>query len=523
MFDFLIRNGFVIDAISDEPKRKNIAISGDRIAYIGDKNIRANQIIDAEGMYVTPGFIDVHTHSEFNLLLDGRAEGKISQAITTEINGNCGFSAAPLIGAAFERRERELKELLIKERWQNFIEYFTILQAKGIGLNFATLCGHGNLRASVLGYNNIPTDEYSLNKMRQLLYESLAQGACGLSTGLIYPPGMFSNTKEIIELMKIEPPQNKSILYTSHMRSEGDELLEAIEEVIEIGRDAKVKVHISHLKTSGEHNWWKIDRAIKLIEDGRDEGLSITCDSYPYIASSTDLDTVLPAWVFEGGINEEIKRLKDSAISKNIKIELSSKGDKYWKSVFISSVREAKNKWMEGKSIFDISINSQKKPEDTVIDIIISEKASGGAIFFTMNDDNLREILKLPYTMIGSDSSARSFSGPTKTGKPHPRGFGTFPRFIGLYVRDERLIDLPEAINRITALPAKTFGIKERGVLREGFFADIVIFDYNEIKDMASYEEPFAKSKGIEYVFINGHLALEKGRFTGCLNGRVLN
>ncbi len=523
MLDFLIINGLVIDGISTEPKQQNIGISADRIVYIGSKGTNARQIIDAEGFYITPGFIDVHAHSEFNLLLDGRAEGKLSQGITSEINGNCGFSAAPLYDDAFQRRGQELKELGIDERWHTFQEYLRILQTKSIALNYITLCGHGNLRASVIGYENMHCDKNALNKMQNLFYESLVNGACGLSTGLIYPPGIYSDTKEIIELLRIKPPNNKPIIYTSHMRSEGDELLEAIEEVIKIARGANVRVHISHIKTSGEENWQKLDGALSLLENARDSGVNITCDSYPYTASSTDLDTVLPAWTFAGGVSEEIRRLKDSEISKRIRIELSLKGDKYWKNVYISSVRDAKNKWMEGRSIFDISLSIGKKPEDAVVDIIIKEKASAGAIFFTMNEDNLKRILKLPYTMIGSDSSARSFSGPTFNGKPHPRGFGTFPRFIGVYVRDDKIIDLPTAIERITSLPAKTFGIKERGIIKEGFFADIVIFDYNQIKDMASYKEPFTKSKGIEYVFINGNLAVKEGEFIGSLSGRVLS
>ncbi len=523
MLNYLIKNGLVFDGIASEPIRQNIGISGDRIAYIGDKDVPAFKVIDAEGFYITPGFIDVHAHSEFNLLIDGRAEGKISQGVTTEINGNCGFSAAPLYGQAFEHRELELKKLGIIVRWHDLREYFEILQNQGIAINFTTLCGHGNLRASVLGYENISPDKDNLSRMKGLFYESLVQGAYGFSTGLVYPPGIYSDTSEIIEIMKVRPPENKMLIYTSHMRSEGDNLLESIEEIIEVAKETQVNVHISHLKTSGEQNWWKIDNAIQLLEDARESGVNITCDSYPYIASSTDLDTLLPSWVFSGGVNEEIRRLKDPEISRRIKADLSLKNDEYWKNVYISSVYDAKNKWMEGESIYDIAIRMKKAPVDTVIDIIISEKATVGAIFFMMNEDNLRRILSLPYCMIGSDSSARSFSGTTFKGKPHPRGFGTFPRFIGYYVRDEKIIPLPEAIRRITSLPAKTFGIKERGVIKKGFFADIAIFDYNQVKDNASYKEPFTKSDGIEYVFVNGNLAVKDGKITGLLAGRVLS
>ncbi|MBS4060416.1 MAG: D-aminoacylase [Bacteroidetes bacterium] len=530
MFDYLIKNGIVLNGIDSEPIRQNVVISGDRIVYLGNKEIPSGELIDAEGLYVAPGFIDVHAHSEFNLLLDGRAEGKLTQGITTEINGNCGLSAAPLYGEAFEHRLQELEQLGINERWHELDEYLKILQSKGIALNFATLCGHGNLRASVIGYANAPCEGDMLDRMKALFHKAVIQGACGLSTGLVYPPGIYSDTREIIGLMDVVASESKKhglipdrkFLYTSHIRSEGDRLLEAIEEVIGIAKEAGANVHISHIKTSGEQNWWKIDSVVNMLEEARNSGVGITCDSYPYIASSTDLDTVLPAWTFAGGLKEELRRLKDPEKCQKIRAELSLKGDEYWKNVYVSSIRNPVSKWMEGESIFDIASRKKKVPADMVVDIIIDEKATAGAIFFTMNEDNLRRLLSLPYVMIGSDSSARSFSGPTFKGKPHPRGFGTFPKFIGTYVRDENLMPLPEAVRRITSLPAGTFGIKERGIIKEGFFADIIIFNYNKISANATYKEPFTKSSGIEYVFVNGSLAVSKGELTGTCHGRVL-
>lgn len=522
MFDYFIRNGFVIDGISSEPVKQNIGIFGDKIAYIGTKDMPALNFIDADGLYVTPGFIDVHGHSEFNLLLDGRAEGKISQGITTEINGNCGFSAAPLFGEAFKRRNQELQYLGIEERWHDCREYLLILEKKGIALNFITLCGHGNLRASVVGYSDISADDQALERMKTLYFNSLMQGAFGLSTGLTYPPAIYSDKKEIVEILGVQSQKNHKIIYTSHIRSESEELLESIEEIITVGELTGLKVHISHLKTAGRENWWKIDRAIQLIEDAQEKGVKITADTYPYIASSTDLDSILPPWVFAGGLSEEIKRLKDPQISKKIKRELSTKKDDYWRNVYISSARNSENKWMEGKNLHEIALALNKKVVDILVDIIVAEKSYTGAIFFTMNEDNLKKILALPYVMIGTDSSGRSFSGPTCQGKPHPRGFGTFPKFIGFYVREQKIVSLPEAINRITALPARVFGIEKRGILREGFFADIVIFDYELIKDRATYAEPFQKAEGVKYLFINGKLSIEDGRLTGVLAGRVL-
>jgi len=521
MLDYFIKNGHVLDGSGAGPVDMNIGIQGDRIVYTGKDILEAENIIDAKGLVVTPGFIDAHAHSEFTILADGRAEGKVSQGITTEINGNCGLSAAPLRGDAFDHREADLIELGIKERWHTFSEYFSLLQSKGIAINFAALCGHGNIRASVIGYKNKAPNTNDLSEMKKLLSEAVAQGAKGLSTGLIYPPGVYSDTKELIGLCKVLSAQRAGI-YTSHMRSEGDGLIEAIEELITIGREADVNVHISHIKTAGKRNWSKIDKAIELIEGARRAGINLTCDRYPYTAASTDLDTVLPSWCYDGGVEEELRRLKDTKIREKIRTEISGKGDSYWKGVFVSSVTKTENRWMEGENIFDISSKMGKPPEDALIDITIDEKARTGAIFFSMSEDNLRRFLSLPYAMIGTDSSARSFSGPTCTGKPHPRGFGSFPRFIGKYVRDEGIIGLPEAIKKATYLPALTFRLENRGLIKEGFFADIVAFDYEKIIDNATFKDPYLRPDGIEYVFVNGTLSVRKGEITESLAGSIL-
>lgn len=517
MLDYLIKNGIVFDGSGSDPVEANIGIIGDRIAYVGSDNIPAKNIIDANWMFVSPGFIDTHGHSEFTILADGRAEGKLSQGITTEINGNCGLSAAPLYGEAFERREADLREFGIKDRWSTFSEYFGILKARGIAINFTTLCGHGNIRASVMGYKNALPDENMMNKMKRLLSDAVKDGAKGLSTGLIYPPGVYSNTEELIELCKTGVG-----IYASHMRSEGDELIEAIEEVVRIENEAGVNVHISHIKTAGEMNWWKVDKAIDLIKNSRKNGINLTCDIYPYTAASTDLDTILPSWVYDGGVDEELRRLRDPNVSKRIKAEIGQKDENYWKGICISSVVKSENKWMEGESIFDIALKLGKRPEDALFEILIDEKVRVGAVFFSMSEDNLKKFLQLPYTMIGSDSSARSFSGPTCTGKPHPRAFGSFPKFIARYVKNEGLMSLSEAIKKMTYLPALTFSLKERGLIREGFFADIVVFDYEKIIDRATFKEPYKKSEGIAYVFVNGKLAVKEGEFTGSLSGRII-
>jgi N-acyl-D-amino-acid deacylase len=522
MIDHLIINGSIIDGSGAEAVRANIGVKGDRIVHIGADAIPAAHVIDAAGLMVSPGFIDTHTHSEFTLMADGRAQGRLAQGVTTEINGNCGISAAPLLGEAAERREADQKEFGVTERWSTFGEYFDMLEAKGIGLNSAFLCGHGNIRASVMGYSSADPSPDEMERMKGLFLDALREGAKGLSTGLIYPPGVYSGTEEIIELAKVAVEHDISAIYTTHMRSEGAGLIESIEEALRIGRESGIAVHISHIKTSGEDHWNKIDRAVSLIEEARASGMRVTCDRYPYIASSTDLDTVIPAWAYEGGTQEELRRLRDPAIRAEILSGLRSRPERYWKGIYISSVVRPENSWMEGENIFDIAAKRGGGPAEVALDIIISEETRAGAIFFSMCEENLRRFLALPYAMIGSDSSVRSFSGNTCAGKPHPRGFGSFPRFIGRYVRDEGIMGLPEAIRRLTSLPAEVFGLENRGLLKNGYYADIVVFDYDKISDRASFGDPFRTPDGIGHVFVNGGLAYSGGCFSEKLNGRII-
>ncbi len=554
--DWLITNGLVFDGTLSEPYEADIGIVSERISFIKrnirgykSKNlIKSDKVIDVKGLSVAPGFIDTHSHSEFTLLADPRAEGKVCQGITTEINGNCGFSAAPLQGDAFTQREEDLKELCIRERWSTFNQYFHILQKRGIPVNFITLTGHGNIRASVKGYSDEEPTKSDLKKMCNLLRKSINKGAIGLSTGLIYPPGMYSKTEELIELCKVIsqtyiPPLHLSDnskfplskrglkkavggdgIYTTHMRSEGDKLIESIEETIRIGTKTGIRVHISHIKTSGKENWHKIIRTLSIMEESKKEGVSLTCDIYPYTASSTDLDTILPSWVYVGGKEGELKRLKNKRLREKIRKQLlgnhSSKD--YWKKIYISSVSSEKNKWMEGKRLYDIACKKGKDLLDIFFDILIEERLMVSAIFKSTCEGNLKKFLSLPHCMVGTDSSARCFSGTTCRGKPHPRGFGSFPRFLGNYVRNENLMSMSEGIHKITMLPAQTFRIHKRGVIESGAYADIVIFNHEIIIDRATFKDPFLKPEGIYYVFVNGVPAIWEGRLTGSKSGKIL-
>lgn len=515
--DLFIEKALIFNGAGNPPFEANIGIKKDKIVYIGREKYSARRVIKANGLILTPGFIDTHSHSDFTTLADPKAEGKITQGITTEINGNCGVSAFPILGEVFERRLPEINQLGLKP-WSSFKEYVELLKKVKPAINFATLLGHGNLRGSIIGYKNVKAEKDDIKKMKELLKEHLAFGVKGLSTGLIYPPGIFADTEEIIELARTLKPFKG--IYATHMRSEGERLLSAVEETILIGMKAGIPVHISHLKTSGRENWWKLSSVFEAIEEAQNQGIKITADRYPYIASQTDLDAFLPSWIVEGSREDIIERLKDRGVRLAIKRYLKQRGIEFLNSIVISDVVFEGDKKLEGKRVGEVV--SLENASDFICDLLIRSNLQVGAIYFGMNEENLEKILSKPYVMIGTDSSARCSSGITAKGKPHPRGFGSFPRFIRRYVLERRIISLEEAIRKITSLPAKTFRIEKRGVIKEGYFADIVIFDPAEIEDKASFENPFIPSKGIKYVIVNGEVTVSEGSLTGKRNGRVL-
>jgi N-acyl-D-amino-acid deacylase len=514
--ELLLKGGRVFDGTGAFPRPADIGISGDAIVYLGEGPVKAEKTLDLSGLSVSPGFIDCHGHSEFSFLADPRALGKLLQGVTTEINGNCGLSAGPLRGAARERREEDLREFGIPERWERLEEYLSILESREPGLNFATLAGHGSIRGSVMGYSDGEPSAKDMEEMKRLLGEALGAGAMGLSSGLIYPPGIYSGADELVELARHGRSVLGKLIYASHMRSESDGLLEAIEETLGVGEGAGVAVHISHIKTAGRKNWHKADSAISLMEGAIARGLKVTCDRYPYTASSTDLDSVLPQWAFEGGAGEEMRRLREPAERERLKAGLPEDGET-WEGVVVSSVPKESGKWLEGLSIREISLRQGKDCRDALLDVLAGEGVRVGAIFHGMSGENLWKFLSLPYAMVASDSSARSPDGPTATGKPHPRGFGTFPRFLRNYPGG-----LSGAIHKATLLPASTFGLTGRGMIREGYRADIVAFDPEGLADRATYEKPFLPPGGIVHVLVNGAFAVRGGEPTGLRPGRVL-
>ena len=523
-FDILILNGAVFDGSGGPPREADVGISGGRIAFIGKtSNPVAALTFEAQGLYVSPGFIDVHSHSDFTLLADPMAaEGKLFQGVTTEVNGNCGLSGGPLLREAARQRESDLAEYGIKERWKGLGEYLRILEGRGLFMNFATLCGHGNIRASVTGYDDREPEDAEMDQMAALLVKSLDEGAIGLSTGLIYPPGTYSETAELVELARRGRQPAENFIYATHMRSEGDSLIESIREAITIGRAAG-RLEISHIKTAGRNNWGKIGDAISIIEEARASGLRVSADRYPYTAASTDLDTILPAWAWEGGAKAELARINDPETRGKIAAGIK-KEPQYWSSVYVSSTPNEEDKWMEGKNLADIAAETGSSPLEGLFRILIRGELRVSAIFHSMNEDNLRRFYRQPWVMVGSDSSARSFSGVTAAGVPHPRTFGTFPRFLKRYtmLKETAGGEASGAIRKITSLPAEVFGLSGRGLLKEGFWADVAVFDPSTMEDKATFEAPFQKAVGLVHLIVNGEAAIADGALTGRRPGRVL-
>ncbi|MFZ3089371.1 MAG: D-aminoacylase [Nitrospirota bacterium] len=521
MFDIIIKNANIIDGSGKGPFIADIGISDDRIAKIGRIEESGRQVIDVKGLIASPGFVDCHSHSDYYLIINPLAESKIRQGVTTEIGGNCGYSSAPLSGEALEERKNAYKKSYnLEHDWQDVKGYFNRLEMQWTSVNFALLIGHNTIRSSVIGGSSREPNKNEMSQMKEMIQQAMKDGTIGISTGLAYGPACFAKKDELIELCKEARKSNG--IFTVHMRSEGKGLLEAIEESILIAKEAEIPLQISHLKTYGEENWGKLDSAFELIEKAMAEGLDVTCDRYPYIAANTGLHNVLPNWVLDGGIKRELERLKDKAAREKIKEELQQAKKDVWDKIMISEVITEKNKIYEGKRISEAASIAKKEPLDLIFDLLVEEEIAVDAIFFKMSEENLKRILKKPYVMFGSDSGARADYGALGRGRSHPRTFGTFPRVLGRYVRKEKILDLPTAIKKMTSEPCKKFNIIKRGLIKEGYFADIVIFNPDTIIDTATYEAPHKYPMGIEYVIVNGKLTVDKAKHLGTKAGRVI-
>lgn len=524
MYDFYIKNATVLDGSGGEPFVADLAIKDGKIAAIGNFSGEAARTIDVAELAVSPGFIDIHSHTDSILFIDGRAESKITQGVTTELCGNCGFSAAPCLDDA-SRAELDSwrKNNGIEDDWQSLGEMLTAMEKRPIAVNFATLVGHANLRSGSVGLAERDASPDEIENMRSHLRDAMEQGAFGMSSGLIYPPSCYGNVSELAALANVVAGYGG--FYSTHMRDEGDNLVQAVEEAIAVGRRSGAGIQISHHKACGRPNWGRVKTTLAMIEECRQAGMDISVDQYPYVASATSLSALLPQWAYDGGDEALLLRIRDKRAELLEFLSDNSRGEcnqDEWKNVFISSVGSEGNRKCEGLSIEDIASRRHSRPEDVVLDLLAQERLAVSMVHFSMCEEDVETVMQSTFAMVGSDASARSISGKLSRGKPHPRAFGTFTRILGKYSRDQGVIGLETAIQKMTSAPAKKMGLMDRGLLKVGNWADIVVFDPNEISDAATYQEPHQISKGIRYVFVNGKLAVENGVLTGEMAGRVL-
>ncbi|HXW89513.1 MAG TPA: D-aminoacylase [Terriglobales bacterium] len=527
-YDIVIVNGHILDGTGSPWYQGSLAIRNSKIADIGRiGNVVAKRTIDAMGMVVAPGFIDLHSHSDFTLLVDGKAESKIRQGVTTEIIGE-HTSAGPVLGAAIERLDATLAVMGLKRSWTTLGEYFSVLQKHGMAVNIASYVGSGQVRLDVIGNVNRPPTPAELDTMKQLIDQAMRDGAIGLSSGLIYTPNAFAKTDELIELAKVAGRYGG--IYTSHIRDEADHEGEALREAIEVGEKGGLPVHILHYKIAGKQNWGRAAEMTALIQSARDHGRDVTADQYPYIAASTSLSVVLPTKYLEGTHQQVVDRLRDPKTREEIRnlIETGVPGWENhveasggWHGVMVSTVQKSENKRYEGMRMDEVAKAMNKEPVDAVCDLLVSEDVFPSAIYFEMDDQDVRAIMREPWVGVGSDGSAVN-PNMKFAGSPHPRFYGTFPRVLGEYVREQKVITLPDAIRKMTALAAQITGLTDRGLLRPGMAADITIFDLETVSDRATFENPSQYAVGIPYVIVNGNVVIDQGRHTGALPGRVL-
>jgi len=522
MFDIIIKNSKLFGLEKNATAKSDIGITDGIISAIGNLDGKdAKKVIDGEGLYTMPGFVDVHSHSDYYLFIDPDAGGKVMQGITTDIGGNCGYSSAPIGGDILKVRAEAYKEQFgLELDWSTFDEYWKKLKVKGSAINFVGLIGYNTLRASVIGLQDGEVTEEAKEKMKQMVRDNLDMGAAGISIGLVYPPACFAKKEEVAEI--VAEVGKKGKIFTTHIRSEGRDLLDSIDEVIEIAKMAKVKLHISHLKTAGKDNWEKLDKVFEKIEKAKNEGVDIECDRYPYIASNTGLQVLLPDWAFDGGRDAIVVRLQDDKIRKKFTEEIlkNHPEPEYWKSVMVSQVATEKNYDLQGLTVEEGAKKRGKNHFDFIYDLLIEEKTEVEAIYFCMSEKNMERVLLKDYVMVGSDAGSRTINGPLGIGRPHPRTFGTFPRFMREYVFDKKLISMEDAVLKTSTSACERFGLEKRGKLIVGYHADIVTIDPKTIRDTTTYENPLSYPEGIVNVLVNGVPSVLNGKYTGELNGR---
>lgn len=528
-FDVIIRHGDVLDGTGSAARRIDVGIRGDRIVALGDlKRDKANVVIDASGLTVAPGFINMLSWAVDDLIMDGRSQGDIRQGVTTEIFGE-GDSMGPLSPEMKQRRKAAQADLKYDISWTTLAEYLQFLEKRGVSPNVASFIGATTIREHVVGLEDKKATAEQMNRMRDLVRSEMEVGALGIGSSLIYAPAFYASTEELIELCKVAARYKGK--YISHMRSEGGRLLEAIDELIRISREAGIPAEIYHLKAAGEANYAKMDQAIAKVEQARRAGLKITADMYTYPAGSTGLDASMPPWVLDGGYDALFKRLEDPAIRAKIAQAIRTPSSD-WENLFLAAgspdrvllvaFNNEKLKPLTGKTLAEVARLRNKDPIETIMDLVLEDRSRVGTVYFMMSEENIRKQIKLPWVSFGSDGGSMSPEGDFLKSSTHPRAYGNFARLLGKYVRDERVISLPEAIRKLTSLPAANLGLTQRGLLRRNYFADVVVFDPRVIADKATFEKPHQFAVGVRHVLVNGVPVLKEGEHTGAKPGRAL-
>lgn len=523
-FDLILCDGLLHDGRGSEPYRGDLGIRGERIAAIGKLDpAGAQRVIDLQGNAVSPGFIDVHTHTDLSLLVDPRGESKIRQGVTLEIGGNCGDSVFPLAGKEGEEaKEAWRREFALEVDWRDLAGFYAALERRGIGLNYATLAGHGAIRKAAMGGANQPPDAAGMRAMISALEAALEQGALGLSTGLEYTPGSFAKTDEIIALCRVVARHGG--LYATHMRNEDLTVEEALAEALTIARESGVSLQVSHLKACQQRNWYKTPRLLEAINEARRQGLNVHADRYPYTAYATSLNMLFPLWAREGGHAAFVARLKEPAtfarMAPFVRDKIAATGS--WAQIMITRAYLSERRELQGRTVEELAAAAGVDPLEYTRRLLIEEAGQVGMCGFSMSEEDTRMTFAAPFTMVGSDGNAITPTGLLGKGTPHPRYYGTFPRYLGRYIREAGVLPLSEAIHRITGLPAAKFGIRERGLLKTGYFADLAVFNPATVIDQATFAEPHQFPLGVDLVVVNGQIVVEKGQHSGKLPGRII-
>jgi N-acyl-D-amino-acid deacylase len=528
-FDVVIKGGTVYDGTGDKPRVIDVAIRGDRIAALGNFSAdQAKTVIDAKGLAVAPGFINMLSWSTESLIEDGRSQSEIREGVTTEIMGE-GYSMGPLNDRMKERMVSQQGDIKYEIKWNTLAEYLRYLEQRRISCNVASFVGATTIRDYVIGLEDKQPTPEQLEQMRQLVRQEMEAGALGIGSSLIYPPAFYARTEELIELCKVAAKYKGK--YISHMRSEGNQLLQAIDELLRISKEANIPAEIYHIKAAGQPNWGKADAMLAKIEDAQKAGLKITADMYPYTAAGTGLDACLPPWTEDGGYPALFKRLRDPATREKIKAEVQTPTDK-WENLYLaagspekillSGFKSEKLKPLTGKSLAEIAKMRGKDPIETAMDLIAEDESRIDTIYFLMSEENVKKEIVKSWISFGSDEASQAPEGNFLKSNCHPRAYGNFVRVLGKYARDEKVLTLEQAIRKLSGLPATNLGLDHRGFLQEEMFADVVVFDPATIGDRATFEKPHQYAVGMKHVFVNGAQVLKDGEHTGAKPGRAL-